>query len=296
MHAVLYYDIQRASISLTRPSFDLEQWESAHLWETWDEILGAQQKLAYFKYPRPLDSSLKDIKLRTIFTKIRQQLEIAWLIASYPVLATDFFIAHLSSRILVCEGGLVNHFLDAGEQCPKYSSATPSETSASLQMSTSLAGLYWVRRAARHEGLGVASKLSKTGLYNAGPVILQHLKYALVKRDQEEASGEIDVDHSDSAGESRLRLWVLYIGVIAERASWSCGWPSKAFHNANFVQLAKDMGYTSWPGVCEVLKGFLYEESVDPDASKWFEQAMRATAVGGDDQNPAYHGRAVIAF
>ena len=69
-----------------------------------------------------------------------------------------------------------------------------------------------------------------------------------------------------------MRLWISYVAAIAERASRS---PRKDFQK-QFLYLSKEMRYTSWQDVRDsVLKGFLYDESVDPDTRSWFEDAIR---------------------
>ena len=287
LHSVLYQDMQRASISLTRPSFDLNRLalNSLSARAKLDEITGSREGFVYRRYPTPLDPALKLVNLRNVFTEMRQLLEIAWMIAAYSQLGTDVLIVYLSSWVLICEGRLVNHIIDrtSGMTSDPWESLGPQKDFTG-HTEACLAALYWLRRLARHEVLSGTG----TPVYNAGPIILQRLRPYLLDHDPVKTADGSTLgkrlgyksctrispsDQADkSAGASRLRLWISYVAAIAERASRS---PKTEFQR-NFLQLSRSMRYTSWQDVREsVLKGFLYDESVDPGTPVWFEGAIR---------------------
>jgi hypothetical protein len=186
LHAVLYNDMQRAAVSLTRPSFDLNRLalDSLSLRAKLDEITGSRQGFIYRRYPTSLDPALRLANLRNIFTEMRQLLEIAWMMAVYPELATDTLIVYLSSWVLICEGRLINNIIDttAGVTSDPWESLGPQKGSLG-HTEACLAALYWLRRVSRHEGCGVQLSGTGTTVFNAGPIILRRLKQYLLDRD-----------------------------------------------------------------------------------------------------------------
>jgi hypothetical protein len=287
LHAVLYNDTQRASVSLARPSFDLNRLalDSLSLRAKLDEITSSPSHFVYRRYPNSLDSTLRQANLRNIFTEMRQLLEIAWMMAANAELATDNLIVYLSTWVLICEGRLINHILDT---TPAVTSArwhsVGQQKSSSGHTEACLAALYWLRRVSRHEGCGVQLAGTGTTVFNAGPIILRKLKHYLLDHGTVTTSLSNTVEmlasrneilpFYQSAGAARMRLWISYIAAIAERASGS---PNKEFQRY-FVQQSREMRYTSWQDVSEsVLKGFLYDESVDPDTPGWFDGVIRDT-------------------
>jgi hypothetical protein len=291
LHAVLYHDMQRASVSLTRPSFDLNRLalDSLSVRAKLDEITGSREGFVYRRYPTPLDPALKLVNLRNVFTEMRQLLEIAWMMAAYSQLGTNVLIVYLSSWVLICEGRLINHIIDTtlGVTSDPWESLGPQKDSTG-HTEACLAALYWLRRASRHEGCGIQLSGTGTPVYNTGPIILQRLRPYLLDHDPVKMTDGSTLgkrlgyksrtrispsDQADrSAGASRLRLWISYVAAIAERASRS----PKTEYQGYFLQLSRAMRYTSWQDVREsVLKGFLYDESVDPGTPVWFEGAIQ---------------------
>jgi len=71
-HAVMYYDIQRASLSLTRPSFDLSRWLTEFLPGTGLQESGLMVALP----PIAIDSSVPNDILRNILIDTKEWLTI----------------------------------------------------------------------------------------------------------------------------------------------------------------------------------------------------------------------------
>lgn len=87
-------------------------------------------------------------------------------------------------------------------------------------------------------------------MYEAGPTILAGMRQALVAS---EASHDRTRD--------RLRLWVLYVGALAEQTNRDDG---QSWFNMQFAKQAKGMSLLTWNEVKEPLKGFLYTDHSRP--------------------------------
>lgn len=99
LHAILYTDTQRAAVSLSRPIIHLEEWAISNLPSTWNDVSAA--KLISPPYPRPLDRSLSDCNLRSLFLNIRQtQIASSQLQDLPPSLNGDEFLITLSFLVV----------------------------------------------------------------------------------------------------------------------------------------------------------------------------------------------------
>jgi hypothetical protein len=273
-------------VSPTRPSFDLNRLalDSLSLRAKLDEITASPEGFIYRRYPTSLDPALKLANLRNIFTEMRQLLEIAWMMAAHPPLARDTLIVYRSSWVLICKGRLINYILDA----PWGATSDPRESPGAQLGSAGhtdacLAALYWLRRVSRHEGCGFQLSSTGTTVFHAGPIILRRLKQYLLGGDPVSTTrkhggskSRTRIPGSDQvgrlAGSLKLRLWISYVAARAERASRS----RRTDFQKQFLYLSQVMRYTSWQDVRDsVLRGFLYDESVDPDTPSWFEDAIR---------------------
>ena len=126
-----------------------------------------------------------------------------------------------------------------------------------------------------HDTFGVGiSSLSKavSTFYDAGPTILHCLKQTLADEIKAPTTGR-----KDDSNSIRLRLWVLYVGSLAEQISRA--FPASTELQAQFVLQSKELGYSSFHEVRELLlKGFLYDDSRIPRAAmsleNWFDEAL----------------------
>jgi len=274
--AAMYQDIQRASVSLTRPSFDLDRWLSEFLPGTWLEEIGLDIKLP----PVVLDLAIEDIYLREVFDQTKQWLMVLGILLSKPGLLNPFVISNGSTRLLVLEGQLINIYLDTLEELEFLS------VSGNLHLyhlaCCCLAALTWLRRMGNHENLGIGSRLSLTGtnVYNAGPIVVAAMWKLFMK-------SEGAAEETTDPFAMRIRLWALYVGAIVEQSLPTVD-PLTAYHNVQLCRLARRMNLGSWDAVQEVLDGFLYFEGVGPTARAWFEIMSQAkspseSSVGSPD-------------
>ena len=264
--AVMYQDIQRASLSLTRPSFDLSRWLHDFLPITWLEESGMTGTLPIIT----VDASVPSVFLRSIIIDVKEWLAVLSMFLAQPQYLTPYNISNGSTRGLLLEAELIDLYLDTMDIIENAGRVTDS-LSAYHTAIAALAALTWRRRVGNHENMGIGSKLSLTGtnVYNAGPIIIE--KMESLSRTSEEQFQASRRQRSDSW---RIRLWCFYVGAIVEQSLPTMD-PSKAFHNRGFVSLACQCGLRTWQAVQPVLEGFLYFDFVGPTAQVWFERLTR---------------------
>jgi hypothetical protein len=273
--AVMLQDSNRASMSLSRPSFDLDRWATDYLPGTIFDDLGTTEGPSLVPRPNhPLNSGIKSRELRLIFQQSRDWLYALGMLFARPQLfnITNRIISFGSVRIMLLQGHLINHYLDATQMLTSTRKLSDfSRLYLQERALICLAGVCWLRRVG-NESLGAGSKLARAGshVYDASPIILRHLEKLLV------ASKHVAVS---SGPDAQPRLWVLYIGAIAEQAPSSRVDPLFAYHTTEFAELAGRMGLNTWEQVEDVLKGFLYVERVGPKARFWFEELRDVTTA-----------------
>lgn len=273
--AVLLQDITRATLSLSRPSFDLHRWTSEHLPGTILDDTDMQGP-SCFPMEKRLDPLLS-LRASFVFTGIRQWLLVLGMVIINPKIYTQKLLVNGAMRLLILEGHLINHYLDAME-CLQTDYLVQTVSVAKIvtleEACVSLAAVYWLRRVA-HERMGAGSKLAQAGsnAHDTGPVTLKKLEFTY--RELESCDPERTF--------STLHLWVLYVGSIAEQANKSVN-PTNQYFNTRFVALARKLGLTSWESVEMILKPFLYLESFGPMARHWFSRMME-TATKSESED-----------
>ena len=286
INAISFWDVQRASITLTRPCFNPDQWASTHPSISWQSLVDLEIP------PSAISARSSDIA-----AKLSDKMSAAWpfvtlrecrkIARTLPLIPADNHSEqlrlHFSFWNSVHEAKLLNDFLDLPQDCDNLTGLA----------AVYLSSLYWKRRLVSSESVG-PSKLATQGttLYEAGPVILKALN-AILDREQ------LKADHSNlliagvsprrsssfqnqsSTGalynnDSRLRLWVLYVAAMAERANTAFTRPQR--FSVEFLTQASAMRFRSWSQVRdEVLRTFLYDEELDPVGDSWYEHVVGAS-------------------
>ena len=259
---VLFHDIQLAATLLTRPILDTEKWIPETFGPSWEAAADLLPPLPEIS-SKFLDPSVDSEKLRTVFNQQRESYEL-WIRGASKQKAWQPLIMYwLTSRDLMDQGFLINHFLDLSESYHTRSKSAADCLHA--QAYISLAALYWAR---------VAGPISPTicgiQLYDAGPTILTELRTALIQ-------DGAPLGHKDLSKYRNARLWALYVGAYAE---WTTETkqidPAKGWFNSTFASQARSMSLLSWQAVREVLEGFLYGDNMQPHGSQWFSKTMNA--------------------
>ena len=109
--AVLFLEILRATLSLSRPSFDLERWTTENLPGTILDDADVQGP-SLFPMEMNLDSSLS-LLVSLLFTGIRQWLLVLVMVMENPKIYTQKLLLNGAMRLWILEGDLINNYLDA---------------------------------------------------------------------------------------------------------------------------------------------------------------------------------------
>jgi len=117
-------------------------------------------------------------------------------------------------------------------------------------------------RRSRQDGCSIEISQAGSDAHDDGPTTLGALE--MTYRDLE--SCDIKEEFPSP------RLWVLYVGAVAEQADKRTD-PMDRYFNRTFVALARRMGLTVWDSV--EMKPFLYLESFGPMAPHRFAQMMQ---------------------
>lgn len=280
INAVSFWDIQRASITLTRPCFDPDRWAADYMRIPWEYLVALQApaRSDLVSKQMTIDDSTAMPNSPWPFTKIRESRSIARTLLLLPIDShTEEARLHFSVWNNIYEAKLLNDIIDL----PKESD------SLSAPPAVYLACLYWLRRSLSSESAG-PSKIAVAGttLYDAGPMILRELNAILDReRGRNRRIGQSNnhghgmppiwpqrhINHHNSHNDDlMIRLWVLYVAAMLERATVASARPQK--FAIEFLMQARAMRYASWRHVRdEVLKKFLYDEELDPTGDSWFD-------------------------
>ena len=274
--AILSQDVTRATLSLSRPSFDLDRWEVENLpGSILDDTYSNVPSL--FPMENELDSSLSS-QLSFIFVGIRKWLLAFGMVMINPKIFTQELHLNGAMRLMILEGNLINNYLNAMERL-QIDYKVHLNHAVRIEMleeaCVSLAAIYWLRRVA-HERLGAGSKLAQAGsnVYDTAPTTLNALE--VTYRDL------LSCDSNTKREIPASRLWVLYVGAVAEQAIKRID-PRYQYFNNLFVEIALQMGLATWENVVVVLKPFLYHESFGPMARQCFVEMVQAVKCAGSE-------------
>ena len=296
----LWYDLHRASMTLTRPVFESSGWVSKQLLPGWQDARRTVPPLSG-NARNGLDLQVTDQPLRRLFIALREFLEITGLVASDSGCIPASTLISLASYITVCQCHLVNRYLDLLASLPPSadsnilipdpvtSSFLASQTNwqASTTAYVALAASQWTRQVIKIENVLVGSSAR---IFNAGKTILPALRRCMIAADAFS-------NGLDPIKNGRLRLWALYVGALSERASDSSlpvgeeedhapgmrrqlGWFTHHFA----LQLNR-MGLVMWSDVRRVLQGFLYSDSLQPHGSAWVVDVARRVGGGEEEED-----------
>jgi hypothetical protein len=259
LNSLLWQDLQRAALTLTRPLFDLRRMTKSLVAGPFFSLVWRNMRHARLK-----DTTALDAKVANIFSE-----------TSYLLFMTDGHthgqfrltkpaIRQTAARSLVLEGQLLNHYVDKTADI----AATPdSEKSNHRDICVLLAGLYWLRRAGHHEGFRVKSKSPEPygNIYDSGTQIRERIRRAMM-----------DARPMEMSSDPTLLLWILYVGSVIEQNLDS---PDMWF-NRVFAAQALRMDLADWTGVETVLAEVLYRPELSPDAPRYFDRFARLSSPG----------------
>jgi hypothetical protein len=246
---ILYHDIQRASISLSRPSLNFEHWIPAILNPIFiDGIVEHVPHISPEILSAHIDPSMDEFPaLKHILATLKHCLLLSPLEFKDPCYTTLPIVMYGRVTASIAMGRLINHYLDFAE-APEYILDPPHRMQAYISLTT----LLWVRAISRIDNVKLAGN---TRIFAANAYILDTLKEMLM-------NNETESEHSN------VKLWVLYtsacIGTSLGRSTLQDSWLVK-----QFLHQAIEMNLNSWVEVKDILQGFLFTEMLPPIGSIW---------------------------
>lgn len=290
LNFALWSDVQRASMTLTRPCFDVRGWVAKRIPNTWEPLLEPDVWQRHH-HVQPLDEGIEHPGLILQFCGIRLVQELQGVMLRQPELAfTNADIcAWLSTRALICEGTLLNHYVDFRDELARKEMLPKQRGSRTLlEACTTLAALLYVRSLSRTENLGIGSKLDMAGsqVYSARRRITTEMRSLIVEWRSTRGS-------KAKPAEARLCLWMFYIGAMAELATPNESDNGPPFFSSLFVHQAQSMGILTWSAVRPILTGFLYTDGFRPHGSTFFSQLVARAAVGAESERQIFSLRGV---
>lgn len=258
---VLWQEIQRAVLTMTQVTFDLNRWT---------QMLGLRLTYNYWES----DRGRTDLEIGDglVYEHLRPMMKEIMVLTHTP--ASDFadkprpVLLRISAQALVLQGRLVNRYVGNMDLLSKASDQL-SNIKEALQIESylCLTILYWLRRAMFTEKS--VCRPDDCTPYSARHVILERLRALLTASEP---------DHDIESPKARSRLFAMYIGAIAEQSGMredDClDFASIPYHNKKFVLQAVLMGLRTWSETQAILTDFLYHDGIGTAAQFWFEKVQ----------------------
>lgn len=285
----LLQDMTRASLSLTKPAFDLYRWDKEYLpVHLRDNVVesGDGPPSAYPYYndtPASLPAAFRNLILGV--REWHHTLGISMLDRS---MVTMTIFTNAAMKIMVLTGLFLNHHLEALELWDLV--GTPDMLADAC---LGLAFAYWVRRAV-HDRMDRGSKLEEAGsfAFDMSPVVavkLRDLDAQLLRR-RAETGGEDQDQGQDQRCVDDHRIWWLFAGTMAERnvllrPDYT---DYREYHGPRFLAVTRQMGLKEWSDVEAVLRRYLYLDPVALKVKMWFiaSTAVAAAAAARSSSKP----------
>jgi hypothetical protein len=269
------HDAQMATMTLARPSFDVEGWITDLFGAYFKSLVeGLPECICLEAMDRSLDKSIDDPRLRDIVVRLRRGLALFLLgvrdPASYATYEHKLFIRHV---VNVSFSRLVDHYVDAKMFLDQSPDACAENGYYHVQAFAVLATILWLRKVSRADAVKMGGSAV---VFDANELLMSRLEDAL-----EESKWMMAEEQQRKY--IRVRLWAIYVGayleqvdVAIERQTYPFATASKRYFNVQFAIQVQTMGFTTWQQVREILQSFLHTDVLKPDISMWFADTMAA--------------------
>jgi hypothetical protein len=214
LYTIVWYDFIRTCKGLTRPLFDFLGWVPDQFSSEWQEAMRCLPSLSS-QAESNLDKSSIDEDLHELFIGIREILEFLDLVTFDPSITNMPTQVAIAQWMTIWLGQLLNRYLDTMSALDAGSELHADPVawfmyswSSYTRAYTCLAGLWWTRCFGKMENPPTGPALT---VLNSN--IIPALKTALIQSEQLS-------DGLDSLINSRVRLWALYVGALAEQRAW----------------------------------------------------------------------------
>jgi hypothetical protein len=256
LHSLLWQDMQRATLTLTRPLFDLR-------WFTMCLVTSPFFKFVWrsVRYSKTRMTTSMEAGVGKILAETSHLLRLTDGHTAGHFRLPKSSIRMIAARSLVLEGQLLNHYVDKTTALASVS--IESRPRIYHNICVNLAGLYWLRRAGHHDGFRVRSLTPERvrNIYDSGPLIRQRMRHAI----HEAGATEMESDPI-------LFLWVLYVGSVIEQGQDYNNDGRHMWFNKAFARHCMHMGLLDWHEVEKILCKILYRAEISPKAEWYFRR------------------------
>jgi hypothetical protein len=254
LHSILWQDMQRATLTLTRPLFDLR-------WLTMCLVTSPFFKFVWrsVRYSKTRVTTSMETGVGKILAETSHLLRLTDGHTAGHFRLPKSSIRMIAARSLVLEGQLLNHYVDKVTALTTLS--VESRPRIYHDICVNLAGLYWLRRAGHHDGFWVRSLTPERvrNIYDSGPSIRQRMRRAI----HQAGTTEMESDPI-------LFLWVLYVGSVIEHVQGHQNDVQNMWFNKVFAQHCMLMELSDWHEVETALCKILYRVEISPKAEWYF--------------------------
>lgn len=265
--SVIYSEVQRACMSLTRPCFDAGP--NGWVAKTFDRA----GRGAYDAFVSTLglerlqpDNSVLGLDLAALFDEVRSVRIVSQLYSTSRLYGIPTPLAlYLPSRVVLCIGKLVSYYLD---HLQLYGQSTSPRVL--IHRIAALAALHWVRIAGNIDSIRVSSSCS---IYSAGPMYLAKIRDILSDFEAFASDRELQL-YQD------LRFWALYIGAIDEQGRGNADEDKDDWFTRQLTQAATFGDIYTWQQARPILELFTYTDTVEPHGSTWFSSIFAGGSSG----------------
>ena len=285
--SVVYSEVQRSCMSLTRPCFDVSAsgWV-ARLFDSVGRDAFRSLVTALHIDDKPLQPSVLGLELSEIFGEVRTVRIVSQEYSNSPIYGTPTPLAlYLPARVVLCLGRMVRFFMDncAGRNVLDL---LPREL---IHRAAVLGALYWVRKAGHIDSIRVSSTST---IYTAGPMILARLRESVERFDG-------IASHAERELYGDLRFWVLYIGAQEEQGRVQKGEVVLKWFTTRLVEASRDIGVYTWQQARPILERYPHPDAAEPHGSTWFSDIFADVPTSSTRPGSVFtelrHPRALLA-
>lgn len=261
---VVYNDVQRSCLSLSRTVFDHEVWVPQRFEPLYQRATKPMPDNVMFEAcEKEIDDSIVDPVMREMMTHLHHLNSVFRLSYQNQDFANRQTILYMRCRVVVVLGRLVNHYLDSVSVMENGDWRRPDLVRAArVEAYTSLSQIFLLRCKGKLDTFHIGDKVA---IFSANPRILRRVQELL---EQDEWNTEQQY--------ARMKLSALFAGAWAEqaKAATTDKTADSGWFNVRLAAQAARMGLQSWREVRDALLGFSYSDFLEPNGARWFWKTM----------------------
>ncbi|KAK5946931.1 hypothetical protein PMZ80_001076 [Knufia obscura] len=278
-HVYLWIEIQRSTLSLTRPLIDLSNWQTPLESDfTFGDIMWEPNDTYNFDVV-----ALRSPCLIKLFSELRYYGHVLDVLNKDSSRMSQESITILSSRLLLLNGRTLDYCVDGLMALERKTLPLIGRFRQCQQTAAALAALWWLRVRTHNEQAGAQGTVFSPieQVYSAGPRILREMKKVLQHLNEDVTQavlGATDPHEPRSvAPDVRLRMWILNVGrMIEQSTSDSKEVASPSYFDEQLTTYLQVFNLVNKPDILDrILQGFLTIREQDTNALPWLCTSLR---------------------